>query len=304
MTRKRRSLSEALDEVLTADEGALECPLQEVPVSMLLTRREVLAAIAAIPVAPAAFAQRSQLPLATSGLEHVGFSVPGPQTSAAFYGRIFDPQIFQEMSPPLRYYCRLGIGYVAFGGTTTTPARVDHFCATVEGYRLEDMRAELKARGINLTGTDGFNAVTDPDGIRMQFMATPGGLLPTIIPSTRVTQDDAICEAVGLDQVVLRVPDPGRSADFYRMFFGSETARDRNPERLWFTAARTRLGLEPTTAGETPHINRFGIRVAAFDREAVVRKLGAIGVPLLPPTADTLLRFHDADGIAVELRGV
>ena len=46
----------------------------------------------------------------------------------------------------------------------------------------------------------------------MQFMATPGGLLQTIIPSTRVTQDDAICEAVGLDSVVLQVPDLEKAA--------------------------------------------------------------------------------------------
>lgn len=272
--------------------------------SILLTRREVLAVIAAMPAATAAFAQSSQLPLETSGLEHVGFSVPDPRTSAAFYGRIFDPQIFQEMSPPLRYYCRLGIGYVAFGGNATAPARIDHFCATVESYRLDDMRTELKTQGINLAGTDGFNAVTDPDGIRMQFMATPGGLLPTIIASTRVTQDDAVCEAVGLDHVVLRVPDVEKSAEFYRMFFGKETAQDRNPERIWFTAARTRLGLERVSAGETTHINRFGIRVAAFDRQAVTRKLGAIGVTVLPSTGGNDLRFRDADGFTVELRGI
>src|SRR3954463_16174887 len=111
---------------------------------MFLTRREILGMMAA---APAALnAQASQLPLRTSGLEHVGFTVPEPQKSAAFYGRIFDPQIFQEMSPPLRYYCRLGIGYVAFGPnpSATAPARIDHFCATVKDYRLEEMRAELK----------------------------------------------------------------------------------------------------------------------------------------------------------------
>jgi len=273
-------------------------------VSISFTRREVLAAIAAFAAAPAAMAQGSQLPLKTSGLEHVGFSGPDPQKSAAFYGRIFDPQIFQEMSPPLRYYCRLGIGYVAFGGNTTAPARMDHFCATVEEYRLEDMRAELKAQGITLAGTAGYNSVTDPDGIRMQFMATPGGLLPTIIPSTRVTQDDAICEAVGLDHIMLRVPDLEKSADFYRKFFGKETARDRNPERVWFTAARTRLGLETVAAGEMAHIDRFGIRVAGFDRQAVTRKLGAIGVTVLPASGDDLVRFRDADGFAVELRGI
>ena len=218
--------------------------------SILLTRREALAMIAAAPAALAA--QGSQLPLRTSGLEHVGFTVPEPQKSAAFYGRIFDPQIFQEMSPPLRYYCRLGIGYVAFGGNATAAVRMDHFCATVEDYRLEEMRAELKTQGFNLTGNAGFNAVTDPGGIRMQFMATPGGLLPTIIASTRVTQDDAICEAVGLDHVVLHVPDLEKSAGFYRKFFGRETARDRTPERIWFTAARSRLGLEKVAAGQMP----------------------------------------------------
>jgi len=271
-------------------------------VSTPLTRRKVLGMIAAAPAVLCA--QASQLPLRTSGLEHVGFTVPDPQKSAAFYGRIFDPQIFQEMSPPLRYYCRLGIGYVAFGGNTTAPPRIDHFCATVEDYHLEDMRAELATQGITLTGAAGFNAVTDPDGIRTQFMATPGGLLPTIIASTRVTQDDAICEAVGLDHVVLHVADVEKSAGFYRKFFGMETARDRSPERIWFTAARTRLGLERVAEGEKPHIDRFGIRVAALDRKVVTRKLGAVGVTVLPSTGDNLLRFRDADGFTVELRGV
>jgi catechol 2,3-dioxygenase-like lactoylglutathione lyase family enzyme len=166
------------------------------------------------------------------------------------------------------------------------------------------MRAELKTQGLNLAGQPGFNAVTDPDGIRMQFMATPGGLLQTIIPSTRVTQDDAICEAVGLDHVVLHVPDVEKSAAFYRKFFGKETSRDRTPERIWFTAARTRLGLEKMVEGRMPHIDRFGIRVAAFDRQAVTRKLGAIGVTVLPSTGGKALRFRDADGFSVELRGV
>lgn len=270
--------------------------------SILLTRREVLAMIVAAPATLAA--QASQLPLRTSGLEHVGFTVPDPQKSAAFYGRIFDPQIFQEMSPPLRYYCRLGIGYVAFGGSANAPARMDHFCAMVEDYRLDDMRSELAAHGIKLAGSPGFNAVTDPDGVRMQFMATPGGLLPTIIASTRVTQDDAICEAVGLDHVVVQVPDVEKAAVFYRRFFGRESARERGPERMWFTAARTRLGLEQMAAGGPARIDRFGIRVAGFDREAVARKLGAIGVTLLPAGGDGLLRFRDADGFTVELRGI
>ena len=275
---------------------------------MLITRREALTMIAAAPAVLSAQGS-SQLPLKTSGLEHVGFTVPDPQKSAAFYGRIFDPQIFQEMMPPLRYYCRLGIGYVAFGpnpaANPNAAARIDHFCTTVEDYRLDEMRAELKTQGLNLVGAPGFNAVTDPDGIRMQFMATPGGLLQTIIPSTRVTQDDAICEAVGLDHVVLKVPDIEKSAGFYRKFLGMETSRDRTAERIWFTAARTRLGLEKSAEGQTPpHIDRFGIRVAAFDRQTITRKLGANGVLVLPSPDKNGVRFRDADGFVVELRGV
>jgi catechol 2,3-dioxygenase-like lactoylglutathione lyase family enzyme len=119
-----------------------------------------------------------------------------------------------------------------------------------------------------------------------------------------VTQDDAICEAVGLDHVVLQVPDLEKSTAYYRKFFGMEASRERTPERIWFTAARTRLGLEKTTDRQKPHVDRFGIRVAAFDQKAVTRKLGAIGVTVLPSTDGKVLRFRDADGFAVELRGV
>ena len=74
---------------------------------MFFTRREVLAMIASVPAALAAQGP-SQLPLKTSGLEHIGFTAPDPQRSAAFYGRIFDPQIFQEMNPLIRVGLRLG----------------------------------------------------------------------------------------------------------------------------------------------------------------------------------------------------
>ncbi|MEO8100307.1 MAG: hypothetical protein ABI811_21585 [Acidobacteriota bacterium] len=121
--------------------------------SIRVTRRQLLAAAAFAPLAQA----QSQIPLRASGLEHVGFSVPDPQKSAAFLGRIFDPQIFQEMMPPLRYYCRLGISYLAWGPNNTGTATMDHFCATVENYRLEDIKAEMKGLNISLTGTDGYN---------------------------------------------------------------------------------------------------------------------------------------------------
>ena len=100
------------------------------------------------------------------------------------------------------------------------------------------------------------------------------------------------------------MPDLEKSAVFYRKFFGKETTRERTPERIWFTAARTRLGLEKVAAGQMPHIDRFGIRVAALDRRSVVAKLEAVGVTVLPSAGERFVRFRDADGFTVELRGV
>src|SRR4029079_17172064 len=102
-------------------------------------------------------------------------------------------------------------------------------------------------------------------------------------------------EAVGLDHVVVHVPDLEKSADFYRKFFGKESARDRSPERIWFTAARTRVGLEKVALGQMPHIDRFGIRVAAFNRPAVTRKLEAAGVMLPRYSREYLLRLRHDD---------
>ena len=265
--------------------------------SARFTRRQLLAAAALAPVAAA----QSQLPLHASGLEHVGFSVPDPQKSAAFLGRIFDPQIFQEMMPPLRYYCRIGISYLAWGPNNTGTSTMDHFCATVEDYRLDDMRNELKGASINLTGTAGYNGFPDPDGIRVQLMATPGGFLPTIIASTRVTQDDPIVHPVGLDHIMLNVSDVDKSAEFYSRFFGKST---RENNRAWFQIKQTRLGLQKMTAGEKPKIDHFSVRCVAFDRNKVTQQLKALNVEILPSTDENLLRIKDYNGFALELRGV
>ncbi len=44
----------------------------------------------------AGVADASELPIKTSGLEHIGMQVPDQEAAAKFYGRIFDPQLFQE----------------------------------------------------------------------------------------------------------------------------------------------------------------------------------------------------------------
>lgn len=252
------------------------------------------------------FAQQPLLPLHTTGLEHIGMIVPDPEAAAKFYGRIFDPQLFQERDPPPRFYARTGISYIAFGGNASpenrgnAAPRIDHLCALVEDYKAQDMRKALEEAGITM-GTGPGGMALDPDGMRLQLLGVPGGLARTIVPASRVTQDDPALQAIGFDHIVLAVSDLEKSAAWYRKFFGTEVSRSKKPERIWFAAAKTRLGIE-AAAGKTPAVDHVCLRVAGFDRRAVTEKLKKLGAGIAPSNDEDLLRFRDLNGLVMELK--
>lgn len=280
----------------------------------ILSRREALTLAAAIagPLSSLGRAQTSAplLPLQTTGLEHIGMTVPDQKASAEFYGRIFDPQLFQERDPPPRYYVRLGSAYIAFGGATDVRAAadanargasIDHFCALVKDYKPQEMRAAMEQAGINM-GTGRLGMPTDSDGIRLQLLGVPGGLARTIIPSTRISTDDAAVEAIGLDHLVLTVSDMEKSSAFYTKFFGAPVLRSKKPERIWFGVAQTRLALEPVAAGNKPAIERVCVKIAGFDRRLTRDRLKKVGVEVVPVDDEHLVRFKDPNGFTIELK--
>lgn len=250
--------------------------------------------------APAA-SPAAQLPLRTPGLEHLGLTVPDPEAAARFYGKIFNPQLFKEREAPPRFYVTTGIAYLAFGGSTTTPPRIDHYCALVEDYRGQDMRKALEDQGIAMAAGPGM--IPDPDGLRLQLLGVPGGLAGTIVPGGRISLVPPALHAVGLDHVMLRVSDLDKSAAFYAKFFGREASRTKSPARVWFQVAGTRLGLEAAGANP-PAIDHFCLTVVAFERRTVTDKLRALGADIVPSTDEQLLRFKDPNGIVVELKGL
>lgn len=242
------------------------------------------------------------LPLRTSGLEHIGMTVPDQEATAKFYGLIFDPQLFQERDPPPRFYVRTGISYIAFGGGTGMPARIDHFCALVEDYKPQEMRKSLEEAGIPIAGRGALGMATDPDGLRLQLLGVPGGLARTIIPSSRISQDEPAVQAIGFDHLVLAVSDLEKSAAYYRKFFGMEVARSKKPERVWFAAARTRLALEPVAAGKMPSVDRVCFKVAGFDHRVITDKLRKLSVEVVPSDDKAAIRFKDPNGLVMELK--
>ncbi|MCU1339006.1 MAG: hypothetical protein JWO19_4587 [Bryobacterales bacterium] len=270
------------------------------------SRRQVLQVMGAGAAAwfAGGMAQASELPIKTSGLEHIGMQVPDQEASAKFYGRIFDPQLFQERDPPPRFYVKVGISYIAFGGlpANVKAPRIDHFCAVIQDYKGQEMRKSLDEAGVPMTGQGALGMAADPDGLRLQFLGVPAGLARTIIPSSRISQDEPAIQAIGFDHIMLAVSDLEKSAAHYRKIFGMEVARTKKPERIWFAAAKTRLGLETVAAGKMPSVDHVSIRVAGFDRRAVTDRLKKLGAEIAPSNDEDLLRFKDLNGLVMELK--
>ncbi len=268
------------------------------------TRREALklgGALAAALGIGTGTAQASDLPLRTTGLEHLGLTVPDVAKSAGIYGRIFDPDLYkEEKDPPLRCYVKLGVGYIAIGGNATAPAKIDHVCALVENYNAQEMRKSLDEAGLK-TGAVGM--VPDPDGFRLQLLGTPGGLARTTVPAGRIVEGPGVVTPVGLDHIMLIVADLDATAAFYRNFFGRESQRTKTPARVWFDIAGTRLGLEAASGGKQPGVDHFCVKVTGLDRRATPEKLRKLGVEIAPSNDEGLLRFRDPDGMIVELKG-
>jgi catechol 2,3-dioxygenase-like lactoylglutathione lyase family enzyme len=281
-------------------------------VSGTLSRRQVLnglSAAALLPFvpeliraqdasAPAAPAPSGpQLPLKTTGLEHMGTVVPDVEAAGKFYGRLFNPELHKEKEPPLRYYVTLGVGYLALGSRANQPrAFFDHFCALVQDYNGPAMAEELKSAGLP---AGKFGIIPDPDGIGFQLLGVPGGLAKSTEPAGRIVAGDALVHPQGLREVVLHVPDVDKSLQFYRKFFGQEARRTSNA--AWFEIAGTRLGIETADAGEAPRVHRIGIEVDKFDRKKVSAELTKMGAKI-EKGAKGGLRFRDPLGLGIELQ--
>lgn len=272
-----------------------------------ISRRALLGRVAAI--CPAVmFGSRAlaeelkgdELPLHTTGLEHVGMVVPDTEKAARFYSSVFNPDMQKEKDPPLRYYVMTGSGYIAIGSrATVTESKIDHYCTLVRGYDRERMNGTLAAKGITAAGR---GVVPDPDGIGLQLIAVPGGPGPTAVAGGRLVDVSPLVKPVGFGSILLKVADVRRSADFYGHFFN--TARAPEKGQVAFAAADTRIILRAVTSGESPGVERFTMRVDSFDRAKVLKGLAALGATSEERGRPGVVRFRDPNGLGVELQSI
>jgi glyoxylase I family protein len=250
-------------------------------------------------------AQQRLLPLQSSGLDHLSLTVSDSLEAARFYGRIFDPQVFHERTGVQRYYVRLGSAYIAFGPQANVPPYIDHIAAGVIGFVEADFgnvetKAEITSAG--LTAPSGaLPMLSDPDNLRLQLVNATHGLFDTIMPGGRVTSERAALIPIGLDHIMMSVTDVDRSVAYYRKLFGAEDSRDRNPRRVWFKLADTKLGLEAVPAGQKPSFSHFAVKIAGFHRALVMARLEKLGVSVEPGSERGSLRFRDLHNLPVEV---
>ena len=275
---------------------------------MSVSRRTFIYAVGAALAVPAvtrgqeaAPARTDALPLKTTGIEHLGIMVRDVERSGRFYGQLFNPALYREKDPPLRYYATLGVGYIAIGSLRDGAPRVDHFCTLVQGYRPQDVRASMESAGLGAPGRLGM--IGDPDGLQLQLLGMPGGLAKSTVPADRLSQGEALVRPIGLENVRLLVADVDKAADHYRKLFGGEGTRTRDPDRVWFQIEGTRLGLEKAGPRQSPRVDSFGVTVEQLDVRAIGEALVKLGATLDPSGDHRVLRFRDPDGIVLELKG-
>jgi catechol 2,3-dioxygenase-like lactoylglutathione lyase family enzyme len=247
---------------------------------------------------PSSVTPVSQLPLKTTGIEHISAVVPDVAAAGAFYGRVFNPLLSKEKDSPLRYYVPFGIGYLALGSHgADAPVIFDHFCALVTDYDPAAMAAQLKAEGLP---AGRYGIIPDPDKVGFQLLRAPGGPAPTWVPAGRIVEGDSLVQPIALNYIVHFVADLDKTLEFYRRFLGPETAHTRSPDGAWFQIAKTRLFLESATTGEPGRIARVGVNVQPFNRKTVKRELKKLGATV-EDISGKGLRFTDANGLTFEL---
>ena len=273
-----------------------------------VSRRELLSALGIGALAAKTAAGADESPQFTS-LDHLEFFVSNVEKSAAFYAQVFGAEVMKN-NRTTRRYVRLGAAYMAMD--TGPQLRVDHICAGIPGFQIASMHAQLEKRGVAYRDYPSGNdlSVGDPEGVvRLQLAADDGWSAlargtasPESVPvngNPNQRPRPAIFRALGLDHVLLNVPDPEKSVAFYEKILGPVAQRNNN--RTWFQVGTSRIGLLKTPDGQRAGVNHFCVSAAVFDYDAAVKKLEQAGAKIEMPEVAGAPEFRDPDGYLVQV---
>ena len=126
--------------------------------------------------------------------------------------------------------------------------------------------------------------VTDPDGIHVQLSAdnTWGPLAANTAAVEPGTFDgEPMFRASAIEEILLNVTDPEKSAPFYETIFGPAVGRTGR-DGLWFPVGRSIIGL---MGASKPGVSRFCVNATKYDGGYVEET-----------------EFHDPDGLRIQVK--
>ena len=265
-----------------------------------MTRRSALGVLAAAPLV----AQKSELPLSFTNLDHVEFFASDVVKSVAFYASIFGNSVLKN-NKTTRRYVKLGSSYIAVETAGQAGIRVDHFCAGMPRFNVAEVHTYLTAHSVEYkdfpSGKD--LAVPDPDGTRLQLAADNGWSLLSVSTASpeAIPGGEPIFRPTGIEHILLNVSEPERSAEFFSKLLGPVIQRNNN--RIWFQVGTSRLGLLKTPEGQRAGVNHYGISAEPFDYAEVTRKLARAGAKVETPEIAGSPDFRDPDGYRIQVVG-
>jgi catechol 2,3-dioxygenase-like lactoylglutathione lyase family enzyme len=121
----------------------------------------------------------------------------------------------------------------------------------------------------------------------------------TASPVAGTDHGEAVFRPLGLDHILLNVPDPEVSAAFYAKILGPVT--QRNNGRIWFQTGRSRVGLLKTPAGQKAGINHICVSAAPFDYAEVTKKLTEANAKVETPELAGAPEFRDPGGLLIQV---
>jgi len=307
------------------------------PKHEMLNRREVLLALASLPLLPVSQVAHAQRPaVRVRTLNHIHLNVSDLQRSLRFYQELFGLRLQGNQGVEIDWaegvIPILGIGdgtqFISFSERKEVgpEGRIDHFGFGVEFFDADQIVADLLSHGIRSDiriRRDSDPPVpelkfNDPDGVIVQIQdisycggsgtlgnqcssATPPPLPPIPVRT--------------LNHIHLPVSNIQESLSFYQGVLGMEVQAEQGIESDWTTPIIFMLGIGGGPAfvsfsggSQTGTIDHFCFGMDHFNAEQVAQVLAEHGLepnirirrdsdPAVPE-----LKFNDPDGIIVQIQ--
>jgi catechol 2,3-dioxygenase-like lactoylglutathione lyase family enzyme len=139
----------------------------------LMSRRELLGALALLTAAGAQTPSAAAPVGAVKSMNHVSIFVPDVKKSVTFYQDLFGMPLLTRQDPGINLNCGAGFLGIYPNQGGAAGGSINHLCFGIENFDADAVLKQLTDRGvkanIRLRGDTKELYLTDPDGVRVQL---------------------------------------------------------------------------------------------------------------------------------------